>query len=80
MDRILEPNKLLQAQQTHEPDSKKLALFRPGYGLYIKRKSGMSGDSKSLAERIKEGSNSGSYEHIVNILKGGLAIAPEFNQ
>lgn len=40
----------------------------------------MSGDSKSLAERIKEGSNSGSYEHIVNILKAGLAIALEFNQ
>ncbi len=33
----------------------------------------MSGDSKSLAERIKEGSNSGSYEHIVNILKGRIS-------
>ncbi len=40
----------------------------------------MSGDSKSLTERTKEGSDSDSYEHIFNILKAVLATAPEFNK
>jgi len=36
--------------------------------------------SKSLAERIKEVSNSGPCEHNINILKAGLATAAEFSQ
>lgn len=36
----------------------------------------MSEESKSLAEKIKEGGSSSPVEHIINILKAGLATAP----